>query len=635
MFIFLAPVFFISVWLLLFNRGSENGIRRAFVETSLICYAFIAVTTETFSLFNGLTELNFILLWSASVLILLVKFRREILNGARALPKDFSEKIKNAPKFYLALTLFIYLVTLVVALLSPPNTYDSMTYHLARVAHWIQNGTIAHYPTAILRQLYQPPLAEYSILHFQLLSGSDYFANLPQWCALVACGATASLIVKEIGQNTKIQAFAVLLSATIPAAIVQSTGTQNDLFVSFFVLAFFYFFISAVKSNSWRDFGWVGSALGLAILAKGSAYVFCFPIGLFFTVVHFLTLKKRAERWRFIRQIAVVLMIALSFNAAHYSRNARLFGSPVSTGEEKMSNKNMTAKMALSNLARNYVIHLGTSWKKFDQTIENGMKSVFGDELKNPDSTWMADDFGFAVKYSTHEDHAGNFVHILLITSALLLLFLIRGDERRYVYGLAFTIVFGYVLFSMLLKWQIWGSRLQTPLFMLGACLIAAFLGRVLPRTAVFVAILCFIPACAFLFLSAPRRVLSFDGKFVLAEPRATKYFKNLSDLEPFYTEAVIALWQQSTAPEDVGLFIDYNEYEYPLWVMLKKDFAKKPYIRHVGVRNVSAKLVGARPMPEFIISTRNETTIENVEYNIIWAKDPVKVLQRKQTAAP
>lgn len=628
MFIFLVPVFFVAVWLILFNRRPENGIRRAFLETSLVFYAFIAVTTEIFSLFGGITALNFILLWSAAVLILPAKFRREIKAGAIRLKSEFREKIKSAPKFYLALTAFIYLVTLVIALSYPPNTYDSMTYHLSRVAHWIQNGSVAHYPTAILRQLYNPPLSEYGFLHFQLLAGHDNYANLVQWFALVGCGVAASLIVKEFGQNAKFQAFAVLLCATLPVAIVQSTGTQNDLFVSLFVLAFFYFWISADRSGAWRHFVWVGLALGLAILAKGSAYVFCFPIGLYFTVVHFLTLKKRAERWRFIKQISVVLLIALAFNAGHYARNTRLFGSPVATGEEKLSNKNLSAKMAFSNLARNYAIHLGTNWKKLDQSLENYLKAVFGDEIKNPDSTWMADDFPFQVKYSTQEDHAGNLVHVLLITLALLLIFLLRGDRRRYIYGTAFSIVLSFILFSLLLKWQLWGARLQLPMFMLGACLVAAFIGRVVPRAAIFTAILCFIPACAFLFMSAPRRILTEKGKFVLNEPRIHKYFKNLPDLEPFYTEAANFIRQQS--PEEVGIYIEYNEYEYPLWVLLKKDFAKKPFLRHIGLTNVSQKLVGSRPMPEYIISTRTEKTIENVEYTEVWVKHPVRVLQKK-----
>ena len=45
----------------------------------------------------------------------------------------------------------------VTAIVAPPNTYDSMTYHLPRVMHWIQHQSVGHYPTHIPRQLHFPP----------------------------------------------------------------------------------------------------------------------------------------------------------------------------------------------------------------------------------------------------------------------------------------------------------------------------------------------------------------------------------------------------------------------------------------------------------------------------------------------
>ena len=52
-----------------------------------------------------------------------------------------------------------------IALFAVPITWDSMTYHLARVAHWAQDHTVAFYPTHVVRQLYPPPWAEYAMLH--------------------------------------------------------------------------------------------------------------------------------------------------------------------------------------------------------------------------------------------------------------------------------------------------------------------------------------------------------------------------------------------------------------------------------------------------------------------------------------
>ena len=48
----------------------------------------------------------------------------------------------------------------IVALTAPPNTWDSMTYHMPRVEHWIENRNVEPYPTHILRQLSLGPGAE-------------------------------------------------------------------------------------------------------------------------------------------------------------------------------------------------------------------------------------------------------------------------------------------------------------------------------------------------------------------------------------------------------------------------------------------------------------------------------------------
>ena len=41
-------------------------------------------------------------------------------------------------------------------------------------------GSVAHYPTQIVKQLEMGPVAEYLILHLQVLLGSDRLANLPR-----------------------------------------------------------------------------------------------------------------------------------------------------------------------------------------------------------------------------------------------------------------------------------------------------------------------------------------------------------------------------------------------------------------------------------------------------------------------
>src|SRR6185503_576531 len=110
----------------------------------------------------------------------------------------------------------IGLGTLAVALVAAPNTWDSMTYHLPRVAHWAANGSVAHYPTSIDRQLWQPPFGEYLVLLAYVALGGDRLANLPGWVAAVGAAIAASEIARLLGRSAFERRLSVFVVATTP-----------------------------------------------------------------------------------------------------------------------------------------------------------------------------------------------------------------------------------------------------------------------------------------------------------------------------------------------------------------------------------------------------------------------------------
>lgn len=85
-----------------------------------------------------------------------------------------------------------------VALQSPTTQWDTLTYHMPRVMHWIQQQSLNHYPTNIRRQLDYAPGGEIQIATLLLLSGDDWAVNLPQWGALLTCGLLASFLAERL-----------------------------------------------------------------------------------------------------------------------------------------------------------------------------------------------------------------------------------------------------------------------------------------------------------------------------------------------------------------------------------------------------------------------------------------------------
>ena len=83
-----------------------------------------------------------------------------------------------------------------------PYNWDSLTYHLPRIMHWVQNKSVAHYATNIDRQIASPPLAEFINLHIYLLMGKkDVAFNLLQCMSFGFCIVLTVAIAKKLGCN--------------------------------------------------------------------------------------------------------------------------------------------------------------------------------------------------------------------------------------------------------------------------------------------------------------------------------------------------------------------------------------------------------------------------------------------------
>ena len=110
--------------------------------------------------------------------------------------KHFLKSYTLKKYYYSSIIGLIILITLVICFSYPPNTDDSYAYHLPKVMQWIQNQNLNNFPTSDYRQVSYPPLSEYFLMHFYLITNSDLLLNLPQWLAMVGSAVAVSLIAK-------------------------------------------------------------------------------------------------------------------------------------------------------------------------------------------------------------------------------------------------------------------------------------------------------------------------------------------------------------------------------------------------------------------------------------------------------
>src|SRR5262249_44491564 len=159
------------------------------------------VITELLSLFRSITFTSLVIGWILAVAVSATVYLSVPRRGRR----DPAPSVSRALVLWGSPAVAIVVATGIIAVISAPNNWDSMTYHLSRVMHWIQNESVEHYPTHILRQIELNPWAEFAILHLQVLLGSDHFSNSVQWFSMLGSVIGVTLISQQLGGSPRAQ----------------------------------------------------------------------------------------------------------------------------------------------------------------------------------------------------------------------------------------------------------------------------------------------------------------------------------------------------------------------------------------------------------------------------------------------
>ncbi len=638
---FIIP-FNLFLLFIIFLYLNEGSIRSAFSKAFVTILFLVAVSTELLSIFDSLHFTAIFIFWTFSFLALLWFSAR----------KGFGEVIRPLIKIMekgldlswidwvgIGFVSFILSLTLLIAILAPPNNFDSMTYHMARVAEWIQHENIRFYPTAIPRQNHAMPLAEFAILHLQLLSKSDQYANLVQWMSFLISILVASLIAKELNASRSGQVVAGVLVATLPMAILQSSSTQNDLVVGSLCLIFAYFLIRVVRRSSFPDTLFASLSMGLALLTKGTAYLYCAGIGLGIGGSALIFPERgRKERELFVIFTTIILG-ALIINSGLYLRNTNLYGYPLSTANSRITVDRISLGNIVANLIRNSVIHLATPLPSWNSGLTKMVSGTLGQLANHPTSTFGEEEF--AITYLISDDYSGNLIHFLTLIFTLLVVFWNRKEQYKMIFRYFGGFFLAVLFYSVAIRWQPWASRLHTPLFLIGMPLIAQTIDRIKFST-VFASILIlivFVYSLPFLFLNKTRPLMPFfeenqeiltkrvkkffsdrpkryeqfssllspffQDRSVLHTERRKLYFMNNFNCYSDYIEAMREVGKQEA--DVVGLYLGSNDWEYPIWVLSDKHAEKKkPLFIHIGVENETKALIeDPYLMPDYIIATK------------------------------
>jgi hypothetical protein len=299
-----GAVLAVTGWLIVLSLRLRAAV--AIVGWWVVVCAELVAMTEVLSLFHAIGRLGYALMESIVLVAALLAWHR----GGRPRPRIGAGGPAPWVKSFVREDPLLAAMALVVAgaaayelfiiAATPPNNWDSMNYHLARVAAWRSHGDLGYFPTHNGIENAYPQNAEMLVLWMLFWPGRDVLVAVPQLVAGLVTAVSVGVIARRLGYSSRAAAFAGLLFPTLTLVALESVTTQNDLIEASFVSAA----VALALGTGAAESVLAGVALGLAAGTKLTFLYAVVPV----IVIGALALPRRRAA-----EIACSAVAALAF----------------------------------------------------------------------------------------------------------------------------------------------------------------------------------------------------------------------------------------------------------------------------------------------------------------------------------
>jgi len=359
--LFVLDVILVLVFALAWAAVLKPPTRPAFlIALFVLVWADLVLVTEILSLFVLVTAPAMLAAHAVTALVAVLAWRA----AGRPRPPSFklpplavlTDSFKARPDLW-ALGLIValaYGLLAVVNALVPPNNQDSMVYHLARVAFWIQHHSLAPWPTPRIHQVIFPLNEEIGNLWSMLFLRRDALAGYVQWFSGLAVMVSVFGLARVFGYARAQAAFASFLCLTLPMIVLQATSTQNDLTVGAMTACAVCLLLVGLKTRHKGMLILSGLAVGLVLGMKYTAYMALAGVGL---GAVYIALTRTPRLWKSLGQWAAACAVGfLALGSFNIIQNLIHQGYPLGINKAVTYQTNKSAPgewdLVRSNLAR-------------------------------------------------------------------------------------------------------------------------------------------------------------------------------------------------------------------------------------------------------------------------------------------
>lgn len=611
------------------NRSKKDAIT-SYIYSVALWTLYCYIITESLSFGNLLTRTGLLAAWGIYDICLLIvlvhRIRREKLS-VQQIRSDLWGVLHSKG----AICFLIYAVVMVVcALIIIPYNWDSMTYHCARLFHWAQNKSVAHYATGNSRQISSPVLAAFVNVNVYILTkNGGSVLNLLQCVSYLSNGMLVYSVAKKLQLSSKSCVLSAVLFYSMPIAFAEALTTQVDNFSAFWLLSFVYLILDFTKKNQKIRFDReTMEKVTVLSLCVAFGYLSKPSVGfgmLFFAGWLFIMVLVRKDNWKvFLYALGAGILLVIIL-LPELNRNFQTFHAFASqeTGARQLIGS-LHPRHILVNLSKNLAFNLPCVW------LYRSSHYIYS--FVNKIAVWLRIDINSPVisedgrEFSVHQpqtygcDTAVNpvIVWAILIGTIIFVISLknyIKNKENSQKIGYFIVSVGSFFLFCAVLRWEPFVSRYMISYLALLCPAIGIVLDMVqerMPQAAVRGAYVILYFLCMTEMLG-----LFLNYRDIVKDYRGDKgYFVVRDGIYNDYKE--ITDYINGLDVESIGLYIGSDSYEYPLIQMVSEDIR----VEHVNVGNETEVYTDYSFIPDIVISyEKGEIGTMNVnaqEYEVI-----------------
>lgn len=509
---------------------------------------------------------------------------------------------------FFAIPICMFLIVLLITIKTVPYNYDSMTYHLPRIAHWAQNQTIAPYASNIDRQIGSTRIASYICLYVYILAGkTDVLVNLVQCMAY----GTSALMVYAISRKMKLgKELSILASVfflAMPIAIAEATTTQNDNYASMWLLFFVYLLLDFNDKQirlqdsvyTKRKVFYIASCVALGYLTKPAV---CFAMLIFLIWTLICVISRKDDVKLIMKLLCIGILTCILYVLPSILENIVAFGSisPSNVGKAQLVGT-FKINYLVINFLKTFTYNFGNSlipnMKDWMSKILYFIADILCVDINDASISENATGYGFS-SYPYGCDTALQPFLMTLVLLGCVWCVIRKKNEEAFKKEYCYSSVLSFIMLCIFMRWHHFITRYMIGYFALFCPLIViqlvdfieVFKSRIVKRILLlFISVICLIN-----FMLAIKNNWDIDTK---EYPRT--YFYHVGGSRNDYEKMCDVIRQNGY--DEIGLHCGVNSYEYPLWGILQYD--KQEYIiRHIFVEGDLAKYEDKKFSPDCLL---------------------------------